>query len=68
MGIHNKIVTGGIYRQVFSITHTKSQNLNVSGLVLQLSLPNPLKRGVKSRMKIGDAACYIWVINNFIVY
>ena len=27
--------------------HTKSQNLNVSHLVLQLSLPNPLKFGVK---------------------
>ena len=30
----------------------KSQNLNVFRLVLQLSLPNPVKSGVKSRMKI----------------
>ena len=28
------------------------QNLNVSRLVLQLSLPNQLKQGVKSRMKM----------------
>ena len=27
----------------------KSQNLNVSRLVLELSFPNPLKSGVKSR-------------------
>ena len=36
----------------FKIMHTKSQNLNVSRLVLQLSLPSPLKPGVKSRMKM----------------
>ena len=30
----------------------KSQNLNVSRLVLELSLPNPLKAGVKPRMKM----------------
>ena len=34
------------------ISDTKSQNWNVSRLVLQLSLPNPLKPGVKLRMKI----------------
>ena len=34
----------------------KSQNLNVSHLVSQLSVANPLKPGVR------------WVINNFIVY
>ena len=28
------------------------QNLTVSRLVLQVSLPNPLKPGVKSRMKM----------------
>ena len=40
------------YRQTSNISSTKSQNLNVSHLVLQLSLPNPLKPGVKSRMKM----------------
>ena len=40
------------YRQISNIKHTKSQNLNVSHLVLQLSLPNPIKSGVKSRMKM----------------
>ena len=38
--------------QTFNTRCTKSQNLNVSRLVLQLSLPNPLKPGVKSRMKM----------------
>ena len=32
--------------------HTKSTNLNVSCLILQLSLSNPLKRSVKLRMKM----------------
>ena len=40
------------YRQISNISCTKSQNLNVSHLALQLSLPNPLKPGVKSRMKM----------------
>ena len=40
------------YRQTSNISRTKSQTLNVSCLVLQLSLPNPLKPGVKSRMKM----------------
>ena len=35
------------YRQPFNESRTKSHNLNVSRLVLQLSLPNPLKRGVE---------------------
>ena len=35
------------YRKTSSINHTKSQNLTVSRVVLQLSLPNPLKPGVK---------------------
>ena len=39
-------------RQTFNISRTKSQNSNVSRLVLLLSLPNPLKQGVKSRMKM----------------
>ena len=40
------------YRQTSDIKCTKSQNINVSRPVLQLSFPNPLKPGVKSRMKM----------------
>ena len=40
------------YRKTPNIRSTKSQNLNDSGLVLQSHLPNPLKPGVKSRMKM----------------
>ena len=40
------------YRQISNISRTKYQNLNVSLLVLQLSLRNPSKPGVKSRMKM----------------
>ena len=40
------------YRKTSSLNRTKSQNLNVSCLLLQWSLPNPLKLGVKLRMKM----------------
>ena len=40
------------FHQTSNISRTKSQNLNVSHLVLQLSLPNQLQLGVKSRMKM----------------
>ena len=40
------------YSQTANISHIKSQNLNVSSLILQLCLPNPLKPGVKLRMKM----------------
>ena len=40
------------YCKISNIWCTKSQNLNDSRLVLQLPLPNPLKPGVKSRMKM----------------
>ena len=40
------------YCKISNISHTKSQHLNYSHLVLQLSLSNPLKPGVKSRMKM----------------
>ena len=40
------------YRQFSNISCTQSQNVNVSHLVLQLSLPNPLKPCVKLRMKM----------------
>ena len=39
-------------RKTFNTRRTNSQNLNFSPLVLQLYLPNPLKRGFKSRMKM----------------
>ena len=40
------------YRKVSNIRRTKSQYSNDSHLVLQSSLPNPLKPGVKLRMKM----------------
>ena len=40
------------YCKTSSISRTKSQNLNVSCLLLQWPLPNPLKPGVKLRMKM----------------
>ena len=40
-----------MYRQIPNTIRTKSQTLNVSCLVLQLSLPNPLKPGIKLKMK-----------------
>ena len=40
------------YRQTFNIRRNKCQNLNVSLLLLWVSLPNALKPGVKSRMKM----------------
>ena len=51
-------VTGNVdwalwqYRKISNISSTKSQNLYDSHLVLRSSLPNPLKPGVKSRMKM----------------
>ena len=40
------------YRKTSNVRHTKSQNLHDSCLVMQLSLPNSLKPGVKLRMKM----------------
>ena len=40
------------YSNISNRRRTKSPNWNVSRLVLQLSLPNPMKPCVKSRMKI----------------
>ena len=40
------------YRKISNIRRTSSPNLNVCHLVLQMYLPNPLKPGVKSRMKM----------------
>ena len=41
-----------IYRKISGIRRTKSQNLNVLRFALQLSLPNLIKPGVKSIMKM----------------
>ena len=41
-----------IYRKVCNIRLTNYQNWNVSRLILWLSLPNPLKAGVKLIMKV----------------
>ena len=38
--------------KISNVRHNKSPNLNVSRFVVQLSLPNPMKPGVKSRMKM----------------
>ena len=40
------------HRNVSNIRRTKYQNLTVSRLILQLPLPNPLKPGVKLRIKM----------------
>ena len=40
------------YRKTSSINRTKPQNLNVFYILLQLSSLNPLKPGVKLRMKM----------------
>ena len=50
-----------LYRQVSNIRRTKSQHLKDPRTVLRLSLPNPLKPDVKSRMKM-------WVIDNAIAW
>ena len=41
-----------IYRKISNIRRTEYLNLNVSRLALQLPLPNPMKPGVQSRMKM----------------
>ena len=60
-GSSNGLFSGGFkllpalmltYRKVSNIRSTKSQNLKASHPTLQLSLPNPLKPGVKLRMKM----------------
>ena len=40
------------WSSTFSISRTKSQSLNVSCILLQLSSLNPLKPDVKLRMKM----------------
>ena len=50
--VNHEIWAKETYRQVFNIRRTKSQNLNISRLALQLSSSNLLKPGVKLRMKM----------------
>ena len=50
--IKQPVIGDSTYRKVSNIRRTKSPNLNVPHLVLQLSLPNPMKPVVKSRMKM----------------
>ena len=50
---HKMVIHWGFcYRKTSSISRTKSQNLNVSCIVLRLSSLNPSKPGVKLRMKM----------------
>ena len=49
---HTMNTSGTPYHQISNIMRTKYQNSNVSRLVLQLSLPNPLKTGVQLKMKM----------------
>ena len=51
IGINGE-ATDSDYRQVSDIRRTKSQHLKDSRTVLRLSLPNPLKPDVESRMKM----------------
>ena len=41
-----------MYRKICNISCTKPPNLNVSWLVSQLSVHNPMKPGVKSSMEM----------------
>ena len=47
-----RLLTKNGYRKISNIRRTKSPNLDASRLVVQLSSPNPMKPGVKSRMKM----------------
>ena len=40
------------YRKISNISRTESPNFNVSRLVLQMFVPNPMKPDVKSKMKM----------------
>ena len=62
------------YSQISNISCTKSQNLNVSCLTLQMSLCNLLKQVLSREWKCSwssvDRRCsnFIWVISKFIAY
>ena len=63
--------TYGDYRPTSNTSRTKFQNLNVSRPVLELSLPNPLQPGVKSRIKMqlsrADGKCRYYQDGIFIL-
>ena len=50
--VFEHVLGDGSVKEISNISRTKSPNFHVSRLVLQLSLPNPMKPGVKSRMKM----------------
>ena len=50
--VSNHIQQKMMYRKISNIRRTESPNLDVSRLVVELSSPNPMKPGVKSRMKM----------------
>ena len=52
MTLQLRLVFARYYRKISNIRRAKSQNLNDYRLVLPLSLPNLLKPGVKSGMKM----------------
>ena len=57
------------YHLTSNISRAEYLNLNICRLVVQLSLLNPLKPGIKSRMKMyRRCSNHIWVINNFIAH
>ena len=61
------------YRKSSSASCTKSQTLNVSRFVLQLSLPNPsrvISREWRFSWSSADRRCsnYIWINSKFIAY
>ena len=71
--IHFYLLTRTTYRQTSDKMRIKSPNLNVSPLVLQLPLPDPLKPGAREwrcSWSSADRRCsnYVWVIDNLIAY
>ena len=56
------------YRQTFHISCTKSQNLDISRLVFQLSLPNPYNRRLSQQWRRSWSSAGRRVINNVIAY
>ena len=46
------------YCQISNTRHTKSKNFNISRFILQLSLPNPLKLGVGSKLRMQSEQCW----------
>ena len=59
-----------IYRQTSNISHTKSENFNVSHLVWPIQWSQVLSWEWRCSWSSADRRCsnYIWVIDNFIAY